>query len=217
MPRTIPRSVIDTAGISGSGTVSSTAMIAALSIDLVATSATTAMLHPFERERDSLADADAHGGEAELAAGALELLCRGQREARARHAERVTERDCAAVGVHSAVVIGDAELAKDGEALRSERLVQFDHIEIRDFEAQPLHQLLAGGSGADAHDPRRNAGDRRAEDAGAGSQAIAFRRFLAGDDDRGGAVVDARGIAGGHRAVGADDRFQLRQGLERRL
>ena len=57
-------------------------------------------LHLLQRERDSLADADAHGGERELAAGALQLLGRGQREAGARHAERVAERDRAAVGVH---------------------------------------------------------------------------------------------------------------------
>jgi len=37
----------------------------------------TSLLHPFERERDSLADADAHGGEASLAAGPLLEACGG--------------------------------------------------------------------------------------------------------------------------------------------
>ena len=50
-------------------------------------------LHAFERERDSLPDADAHGGESELAAIALQFLGRGERQPRAGHAEGVAERD----------------------------------------------------------------------------------------------------------------------------
>ena len=33
-------------------------------------------------------------------------------------------------GIHARVVVGDAELAKDGQALSRERLVQFDHVEV---------------------------------------------------------------------------------------
>src|SRR6185369_11581845 len=108
--------------------------------------------HPFESERDSLADADAHGGEAELAAAALQLLGRGEREPGAGHAERMAERDGAAVGVLAGIVVGDTELAEDGEALRREGFVQFDHVEVADLEAEPLHQFLRRGCGADAHD-----------------------------------------------------------------
>ena len=79
----------------------------------------------------------------ELAAVALKLLGRGQREARARHPERMAERDRAAVGVHLRRVVGKAELAQHGEPLRGERLVQFDHVEVGDLEAEALHQLLA--------------------------------------------------------------------------
>src|SRR4051794_32918041 len=99
MPRTMPRSVIVSTGISGSGTVSSTAMIAASSI-LVAIPPMTDCLHSFERERDALADADAHRRERKLAAGPLQFLSRGERKPCAGHAERVAERDSAAVGVH---------------------------------------------------------------------------------------------------------------------
>ena len=81
------------------------------------------IIHPSERERDSLADADAHGRKRQLSAGPLKLLGGGERQAGARHAERMAERDRATVGVHSGIVVGDAELAQDGEALGRESLV----------------------------------------------------------------------------------------------
>ena len=65
------------------------------------------------------------------AAAALQLLGRGQREARARHAERMAERDRAAVGVHVRRVVGKAELAQHRQALGGEGLVQFDHVDAR--------------------------------------------------------------------------------------
>src|SRR4029079_3072116 len=113
MPRTMPRSVIVRTGISGSGIVSSTAMIAASSSRFAAV-AMTRMLHPFERERDSLADADAHGRKRELAAIALQLLGRSEGKARPGHAEGVAERDRATVGVHARIVVSDPEFAKHG-------------------------------------------------------------------------------------------------------
>src|SRR5947209_8704931 len=124
MPRTMPRSVMVRTGISGSGTDSSTAMIAASSTVFIATPPMATILHPFERQRDSRAD---------------------------------------------------------------------------------------------AHDPRRHARDGGAEDPGTRSQAVALRGFLGGDDDRGGAVVHPRRIAGGDGAVGADDGLELAKRLDRGL
>src|SRR5438128_7157481 len=76
---------------------------------------TPTVLNPLERERNALADADAHGGERELAAAPLEAMHGGEREPRARHAERMSERDRAAVGIDVLGVVGDAELAQTGE------------------------------------------------------------------------------------------------------
>src|SRR5690348_18198013 len=201
IPLTMPRSVIVSTGISGSGTVSRMAMIAALSSIFSPTPPMDSILHPFERQRDSLADADTHGRKRELAATALKLLGRGESEARARHAERVAKRDRATVGVHLRRVVGNAELAENGESLRREGLVQFDHVEVPDLEAEALHQLFGSGRGADAHDSRRNPGHRSAEHAGLGREAVAPGRFLRRDDDRRRAVVHARRISGGDGAV----------------
>src|SRR3954452_13898252 len=210
MARTIPRSVIVSTGISGSGTVSSTAMTAASSTrSFSATAPMTAILHAFERERDSLSDADAHGRERELSAVALKLLGGGKSQPRAGHAERVAKRNRAAVGIYARIVVGNAELAEDGKALRGEGFVQLDHVEIADLQAQPLHQFLAGRRRSDAHDPRRHPGDCCAKNSGARREAIALRRLFRRNDDRRRAIVDTRGVAGCHRAVGAHDRFEL--------
>src|SRR6185295_18297160 len=58
------------------------------------------------------------------------------------------------------------------------------------------------GDGAVGKDP----GQRRL--------ALLFGPLLGGDDDRAGAVVDARGVAGGVGGVIAADRLQLRQRLQ---
>src|SRR3954452_17445212 len=205
----MPRSVIVRAGISGSGTVSSTAMIAASSTVFSMTPPMPSILHPFEGERDSLAHADAHGGRAELAAVALQLLGRGKRKPRAGHSERVAESDGPTVWVYAGVIIRNAQLAEDRQALRGEGFVQFDHVEVADLEAEALHQLLGGWRRADAHDPRRHPGDGGAEHSSTRCQVVASHSVFRSDDDCSSAVVDARRVAGGDGAVGADDRLEL--------
>src|SRR3954467_1444140 len=54
-------------------------------------------LDALERERYALPHAHAHGGKRALAAALLQAVDRGQRNARARHSERMPERDRAAV------------------------------------------------------------------------------------------------------------------------
>ena len=80
---------------------------------------------------------------AQLAAAALQFLGRGQGEARARHAERMAERDRAAVGVHVRRVVGEAELAHHRQALGGERFVQFDHVDVADLKTKPFEQAEA--------------------------------------------------------------------------
>src|SRR5579862_5641657 len=51
------------------------------------------------RQRDALADADAHGGERALAVAFLQAVHRGQRQSRPGHAERMAERNSTAVRI----------------------------------------------------------------------------------------------------------------------
>src|ERR1700675_1114745 len=111
-------------------------------------------LDPLERERDALPDANAHGGQRTLAAALLQTMHRGERNARARHAERMTERDGAAMWIDVSGIIGNAELAQAGETLRGERLVDLDEVEIPDLEAQICHELACGWHGTHPHDSR---------------------------------------------------------------
>ena len=136
-------------------------------------------------------------------------------ETRAAHPERMTERDRAAVHVHPFLV--EAQLPDDGEALRRERLVELDEVDVSGGDARPLEQLADGRNRADAHDPRvdarRGGADERAERVG----AQLARRLLARDHERRGAVVDAARIAGRDRAVLAERGLQAGERLGGRL
>src|SRR6266702_7965404 len=94
-----------------------------------------------DRDRDTLADADAHGGERELAAALFHAVHGGERETSAAHAERMAERDGAAMRIDEVGIVGNAELAHAGDALRGEGLVELNQVEIADLLAETLHQL----------------------------------------------------------------------------
>ena len=91
---------------------------------------------------DALADADAHAGQRMASAAALQFQRRRAGDARARHAERMAQRNGAAVRVHPRIVVGDTEVAQHSQSLAGESLVQLDRGEIPDRQAQPAEQLL---------------------------------------------------------------------------
>ncbi len=74
--------------------------------------------------------------------------------------------------------------------------------------------FLVAGAGTDAHDARRHAGGGAGDDAGERRQAMRLHRRLGGDDQRGRAVIDAGGVAGGHRAALAEGCRQLGERLQ---
>ena len=65
-----------------------------------------------QRDRDALADADAHGRQRQPRAALPELECGRAGDARARHAERMAERDRAPVRVH---VLRELGIPEDAE------------------------------------------------------------------------------------------------------
>ena len=97
------------------------------------------------------------------------------------------------------------------------RLVQFDKIDVAQAEAGALEQLLHGRRRADAHDAGFHAGGGHGHDARARREAMALGGVVAGDEQGGGAVVDARGIAGGDGARIAERGLQLGELFEGRL
>ena len=89
----------------------------------------------------ALADADAQRREPVTAAPPAQLVEERHDEPRAAHAERVAERDRAAVHVHALRV--EPELADHREALRRERLVQLDEIDLADGDARSRRAACA--------------------------------------------------------------------------
>src|SRR3954462_10765163 len=116
--------------------------------------APVASIELLDRDRNTLADTDAHGGERELAAALLKTMHRGQRQPRAAHAEGMAKRDRAAMRIDEIGNVLDAELTQAGDALGGESFVELDQVEIADLDAEPFHLLLRCRHRADAHDAR---------------------------------------------------------------
>jgi hypothetical protein len=114
----------------------------------------------------------------------------------------MAQRNRAAPGVDARVVVLQAQQAQHGQALRGKGFVEFDHVHLIQLQAGERQHLLGGRRRADAHDARRHAGHGHADHARLGRQAILGGRGFVGQQQRAGAVVDAAGVAGGHRAVG---------------
>src|SRR4030067_1134446 len=85
-------------------------------------------VHSLDDGSDALADANAHGCQAVTAAAFFHLVDQRCHDARAAAAERMAERDGAAVDVQFLQV--DAELPGASQHLRGERLVDLDEIDL---------------------------------------------------------------------------------------
>ena len=160
-------------------------------------------------------DADAHRREAVAPAATAKLVQQRGDEPGAAHAERVPDRDRAAVDVHPLLV--EAELAHDGEALRRERLVQLDEIELVDGHPGAVEELAHGRDGPDAHHRRVDAGGRRAGEHAERLDPERPRPLLARDHERRGTVVDPARVARGDRPALPERRLQRRELLDRRV
>src|SRR5262245_16876212 len=141
-----------------------------------------------EDGRDALSEADAHRGEPEAALAASELMEEGGRQARAAAAERVPECHRAAVHVH--LLLGDLELARTGEGLAGERLVDLHQVHLIDAQPRPLERLLAGRHRAPAHDLGVDPGDRGGADGREHGKPQLLRPLTRHEQHRGGAVAD---------------------------
>src|SRR5690242_2124994 len=103
----------------------------------------------------------------------------------------MAERDRAAIGIDARVVVGEALIARDGERLRGEGLVQLDDVHLREAEAREREQLAYRRRRTESHDARRDARDRAGDDARAWRQSVALRRVLRCDHEGACAVIDA--------------------------
>ena len=130
-------------------------------------------------------------------------------QARAAGTQRVAKGDGAAIGVDAGIVVGQAQLAGHGQALRGEGFVEFDDVEVMDADFQAVEQLAYRRHRADTHYSRRHPGAGHTQHLGTGSQAVFLHSFGRGQNQRHSAVVNPRGVAGSNGIALAIDRFEL--------
>src|SRR5262249_35089906 len=162
---------------------------------------------------DALTAADARRAHAVARLGAAQLVSEVRCDASAARAERMAERDRAAVRV--ALLHREAELLLNGEPLRSECLIDVEEIDLILGQAGAIERapeidveeidLILGQAGAierapdrrrraDAHDRRLDSRDAPLHEARERSEAARLGPFAVGDDEHRRAVADARRV-----------------------
>ena len=144
-----------------------------------------------------------------LAAALHHLMRRRDGKPRARHAERMAERDGAAVGLTCSASSGRPSWRRQASACEANAFVELDHVEIADLEPGAAISLRVDGTGPMPMTRGGTPADGHAEDARVGREAVLLRRRFRGDDHGGGAVVDAGRIARRDRAGIAHERLEL--------
>src|SRR5579859_161128 len=178
---------------------------------MTATFLMSAISHSLQDRGDALAAADALGGQRVFAAGALQQRSGLADDARTRGAERMAERDGAAIDIDAGLV--ELEVADAGQRLGGEGFVELDHVELRGIEAGAGQRLGRGRDRADAHDLGGAAGDRHRLDAGQDVEAMLLGVVLAGDQHHSRTVGQRRGGAGGDGAVLVEGQLEAGQAL----
>ena len=117
--------------------------------------------------------ADAHALEPEAGVAVLHAVEQRGHDAGAGHAERVAERDRAAV--HVQLVPRDSELLGRRDHLGGERLVDLDEVDVVDRHVGPGERPAAGLDRAEAHDLGVDGRHRAGDDAGERGDARAPR------------------------------------------
>ncbi len=124
-----------------------------------------------------------------------QFQCGGSGDARAGHAQRVTQRNRTAVRVDPWVIIGNAQRAQGCKALRREGFVQLDHSHILRCQSKAHQQLAACGHRADAHDARRNTRRGPTQDSGNRRQSVVTDSIRRREDQCRRSVIDPGRIA----------------------
>src|SRR5215211_2864822 len=163
--------------------------------------------------RVALPAAGADRGAAVAAAAAAQLVYERAEDARARGADRVPDRDRAAVDVDALLV--DPEHPDRVQRDRGERLVDLPQVDVARLQPGLLERFQRGVRGR-AGEVGEVVGDLRlGDDLRQRLLALALGPFLGREHERARAVVDARRVAGGVRAVLVREARQLGERLER--
>ena len=103
---------------------------------------------------DALAYADAHGAQRIARFGLAQLVGRGGYQASAAGTKWMADGDGPAVRIYVFGIVGDSEVARNGERLRREGFVQFNHIHLREFQPGLIEDFSRRGRRGETHDSR---------------------------------------------------------------
>jgi Kef-type K+ transport system membrane component KefB len=148
---------------------------------------------------DALPDPDAHRGRCLAATAPRQLVQQRGGDPGSRAAERVADRDRAAVHVNQLRVA--LELVDHGDGLGGERLVDLEQRQLVDLPARSGQGLGHRRDRTDAHVVRVHSGGRARHVPGQRLRAGGGHRLLGHQQQAGGAVVERRGVAAGDGAT----------------
>src|SRR6476646_7254139 len=174
---------------------------------------TSVLLLAFDAHCNTHAAADAERGEALLGIALLHLVEQRHQHASAGGADRMTDRDRAAVDVDLRRI--PAEVLVDGASLRCERLVRFDQIEIADVPARLLERCTRSRDRPGPHDCGVDARMGPGHDPCERRLAALGRLARRHQHDGGSAIIDPGCVGRGDGAVLAERRPQLADPIER--
>src|SRR5271155_2320054 len=100
--------------------------------------------------RDSLADPDTHRRHAERDSAPAHLMRQRHHQPRPGASQRMAERDRAAVQVEALFVNFEIGVAR--EHLRGELLVDFEQVDVADFESRTRQRFVRRGYRTPSHD-----------------------------------------------------------------
>ena len=123
----------------------------------------------------------------------------------------MAQRNGAAVGVETRVVIRYPQIAAHRQRLGGKRFVKFDDVHLRKAKTRLSERLARRRCWTKTHNARRQTNGCHSHHPRHRGQAVAVQRRLRGQQQRTGTVVDPRGVAGGDSAVAAERRTQPRQ------
>src|SRR5262245_47011212 len=169
----------------------------------------------FEERRDALPATDAHSDEGITPEPACELVDGLDDEEAPGRADRMSQRDAAAVGIR--LLRRELEIARDGDRLSGERLVQLNEIDVVDPHARALEQAAHGGNGTYAHVARLDARMRPAGEPRHRLEPARPRTLRRHQDDGRSRIVETGRVARGDAALRIEGGRELRERFHRRV
>ncbi len=171
-----------------------------------------ALVQRFKDCSDALSATNAHGYEGILPADSMQFVRRLDGDDGPGCAQWMAQRNSATIRIR---LLGwKIKFALDRKRLGRERFIHLEYIDLRHAQPGAVKHSVYGGNGPDAHECRFHAGYRVVDQSGKRLEVALFRGMPFHQHHGGGAVINARGITGGHCTRWVESWLQFGQGLD---